>query len=183
MEQVRYEQTAVEHPAIDRLLAEYRAIYVNGGALLGCFTASGFDTAVAFNQWFGQSFVLGRREGLESFLTSSAVTTAFPELVAQEGVWAPEWTPVGPLSFGGQLGDALLSGGAYVRFAGTYHQARELGQAASDEFFGARWQEMFIWKSHRPWSRWFYDVAWDTTRVLAVRHQRRFWLLCLTDTD
>jgi hypothetical protein len=37
--------------------------------------------------------------------------------------------------------------------------------------------------SDTPWSPWFCDIAWDATFVIPDYEEKRFVLLCTTDTD
>jgi hypothetical protein len=177
MSDISFEQVAFEHPALERLLMEYRSIFLNGGALFGCFDAIGPD----LNDWFHE--LTRDAHPLHSFLVSPAMTAALPELNTQNGVRNPKWQRVGPLGFGGQLGEALLGGGAYAGFQSTYQEAREIGLAAGDAILGDNWQYADIWYSYKPWSAWFRDVAWDYSWVVVHRLLAKVWIICATDTD
>jgi hypothetical protein len=179
MVEIHFEPVAIESPALERLVTELRGVYSNGGALLGCFVASGRDTS----DWFMRVQTTEAAEMIELFLTSPGVSMALPDLQTEKGIRLPEIHMVGPLAFGGELGDALLYGGMYTGFPGSYQQAREIGQAASDAIFRDRWQDVYVLRMQRGWCWWFSDILWDHTWIVVDRVALRVWLLCATDTD
>jgi hypothetical protein len=207
MSEVRFEQVPVRHPALDRLLSEYRTVYVNGGALLGCFAVS-----TDVGEWFahgelahyrrplvqmGGGVPAQHQRRLDEFLTSDAVALAFPDLwvsnttapieprgpIGQRISVDPEFQWTYPLTVDGELARLLLEGGAYVSFEGSPGEAKRLALTACDAMFEDRYGEVWVYKSFQPWSPWFQGIAWDYTYMFVDTGADRVWLLCLTDTD
>src|SRR5581483_2421322 len=179
MSDVRFEQVSVAVAALERLLTEFRAIYKDGGALLGCFAV--YEPGIP--GWFTTLHTIQATEALQLFLTSAVVAIAFPELMIDKGLRLPEWNRLGPLAFGAELGGAVLHGSYTANFRGTYEEARAIGQDASDAIFGSRWQDVIIFGSHAGWSSWFCGILWNHTWIVADKGERRVWLLCTTDSD
>jgi hypothetical protein len=178
----RFEQVEVSHPAIERLLAELRAAHVNGGALLACFAVSGGDTPRL--HWFMSAEPSGFSAHFDRFLTSLAVARALPELEMGKTLRAePNFQHIDSFTLDGELAHVLVAGGAYRKFPGAPNEARDVTRAFCDAVFGDRYREVWVYRSRKAWSAWFYDVAWDATWVIADVGTSRVWLLCVTDTD
>jgi hypothetical protein len=76
-----------------------------------------------------------------------------------------------------------VHGGAYEKFTGTSVEAKQLGSAFVDAVVGARHEQFHVYLSHRAWSPWFFDLAWDSTYLLVDDADKAITLLCITDTD
>ena len=167
-------------PVINRLLAELKEIYVNGGAFLTSFAIQGFESC----HWFISRTSSGDKAVFDQFLMSSEVKDALPELrIETPLITRPEFTQVSALKLDGEFATLLVRGGAYRRFAGTPRQAKELAQAFCDTVLGDRYNEVWAYNSDNAWSDWFHGVAWDATWIIVDVGLSRIWLLCVTDTD
>ena len=180
MAEIQFGPVAVEHPAIDRLLKELRAVFVNRGALLGCFSVSGVER----RGWFMGQSADGSMTNAELFLGSPAVAAALPELRTAEGFLdQPVFEPIIVESFCGLLGDLLYLGGAYHRFSGTFHEAQEIGQAACEAMFQHRYEDIDAYRSTTEWSEWSCDALAGADLVAVDNRRHRIWLLCVSDID
>ena len=53
----------------------------------------------------------------------------------------------------------------------------------SAALFGDRFDEVLVYHSYKPWSSWFYDVAWDASWIVIDKRSSTVDILCITDTD
>jgi len=49
--------------------------------------------------------------------------------------------------------------------------------------FQDRYEDIKVFESYRPWTEWFYDVAWDVTGMVLDSKECKMWIICATDTD
>lgn len=178
-QELHFERLSVDNPAIEKLLAAFRALYLNGGALHACFTVPNHDVS----DW---SVVRDRLDeiDLSRFLTSQAVRTSLPELrIEGSFLDEPDFEPLNPAALSSELAETIMAGGAYEQFMGTPQEARAWAQEFCDAVFDHRFHEVRVFRSWRPWSAWFHDVAWDQSWLIVDLAYRRLWLLCVTDTD
>ena len=182
-EQLAFRAYDVEHPAVTAMLAELRRTHDNGGALLKAFALEHDDDTL---HWFASRNRFAEYEFFQAFLGSRAVRDALPELQVPEEVprdlgFEQSWS--GTLTLDGELAATIVLGGAYERFKGTPTQAKALGAAFVDALVGERHAEFKVYRSFKPWSPWFFDVAWDGTWLLIDQGKDEVVLLCRTDTD
>jgi hypothetical protein len=76
-----------------------------------------------------------------------------------------------------------VHGGAYEHFTGSPTEAKRLGLAFVDALVGERHDDFKAYRSHQARAPWFYNIAWDVTRVLIDTRNGAVSLLCVTDTD
>ena len=179
-EDVRYEHVDIVWPAIDRFLDAVRQTHVNGGAVLACFVAS---DPQAFDQAAHRD-IQGLDHLFLTFLNADSVKAAVPELQIGDisaDLLRLRYTVA--LGMEGELTHLLLTGGAYRKFEGSEEEARTLSRDFVSAMVNGRHLSASVMSSDAPWTEWFYDVAWDTTYVIYDPQVRRFWLLCITDTD
>ena len=162
---------------ITNYLDAVRSTHVNGGALLCSFTI-GEDFCF---DWFASRNRLP--EIFSAFIDLPAVSTAVPELLSDstDPEISQKWGM--PFVLEGELTATLVSGGAYDKFAGTACEAKVLARDFCDAMFANRYDDVEIYSTYKPWSPWFYDVAWDYTYAILDKRNRQFWLLAITDTD
>ena len=167
-------------PAVEEYLAELRRVNVNGDAVYARFEVTGsrdFDWFATRNRWDEISF-------FSRLLSSPSVAKCLPEVTKDatfdESVTF-EWGS--SLTLDGELARALVIGGAYKKFEGTPRAAKQLAARACDAIFGDRFLDIEVFKSWKPWSRWFHDVAWDSTYIIIDRRGQTVSVLASTDTD
>lgn len=178
--ELRITHEPFQHPAVEEVLHHLRAAHVNGGAEFAQFKLSenpGFH-------WFGSRNRLDEIDFFDRFLSSSAVSSALPALKIGEPAFSEAaFEPGSALTLDGEIARTLVQGGAYERFAGTAREAKEIARRFCDAMFGDRFDDLQIYRSYKPWSQWFFDVAWDVTWLGFDKRYVKVWLLCVTDTD
>ncbi|HEY0698847.1 MAG TPA: hypothetical protein VGD43_13670, partial [Micromonospora sp.] len=163
---LRYQPVELPPSGVEPMLTELRRIHVNGGALLARFRAVDDDPVI---RWFTSRNRFDEFGFFRHFLGSPAVRSTLADLRVPDPFdrdvrFFESWS--GTFSLDGELAATLVHGGAYERFAGSPVEAKRLGTAFVDAFVGDRHDEFHVYQSHEPWTPWFADVAWDTTRVL-----------------
>lgn len=177
---LRFEPFPLESPPFQELLAALQTTHVNGGALFARFHL----LADPVLHWFGSRNRLDEILFFERFLTSSALRAALPELQPGEVLTtdpAFEWGSAFTLD--GELARRLSGGGAYERFRGTAREAKAAAWRGCRDLLDERYDEVLVYRSLKPWSPWFQDVAWDATWLGIDKRDLTVWLLCVTDTD
>ena len=177
---LRFTLEPMQHPAIDELLRHLRNTHVNGGAEFACFRLSESPAL----HWFGSRNRLDEINFFDRFLSLPVVDKALPALKLSESRISDTGFDWGnTLTFDGELALTLVNGGAYHKFNGSARAAKEIGARFCDALFGDRFMEVQMYKSHAPFTKWFYDVAWDVTWLGFDKREIKVWLLCVTDTD
>jgi hypothetical protein len=168
------------HSALDKLLHHLRAIHANGGAEFAQFKLSEHPTL----HWFCSRNRLEEINFFDRFLSSPRVSSALPALkIGASGISGADFEWGNSLTLDGEIAQVLVQGGAYEKFAGPAHEAKEIARRFCEAVFGDRFAEVQIYKSYKPWSGWFYDVAWDGTWLGFDKRLVKVWLICVTDTD
>lgn len=168
---------------MDAVLSALRDTHTNGGALIARFRAVEDDEVIG---WFASRNRFEEFGFFGHFLGSAAVRKALPELRIPDSLdgdlgFSESWS--GTLTLDGELAAILVRGGAYERFPGSPAEAKQLGMAFVETVVGTRHDQFHVYRSHRRWSGWFFDVAWDGTYVLIDCANKETTLLCITDTD
>jgi hypothetical protein len=177
---IRISSWPLAAPALDELLDALRQTHANGGALFARFRLPEHPIL----HWFGSRNRWEEIGFFEYFLSSEPVRQVLPELQLRSVSAAHlGFEQVSSSSLDGELAQILVDGGAYRRFAGTPQEAKRLTERATYALIANRFDEVVVYRSWKPWSPWFYDVAWDTTWLGVDRRYRSIWLLCVTDTD
>lgn len=176
--QVRFEP--IKHQAIDELLLNLRKSHVNGGAEFACFR---IEENPVFH-WFGSRNRLDEINFFDRFLNMPIVTENLSAIRLGESKvsntnfeWASSFT------LDGELAQTLVQGGAYHKFGGSDYEAKQIGANFCEVLFGHRFSEVQMYKTHKPFTEWFYDIAWDATWLGFDKREIKVWLLCVTDTD
>jgi hypothetical protein len=154
-------------------------MFVNGGAILGCFSPNNpkvFDGEVRNHFQGGNVFI--------TFLNSPSVKLSLPELdIESPSVELMALRSTVPLVMEGELTHLLLSGGAYKRFDGSVDDARTISRNLMTAMIDNRCLTPLVASSSAPWTKWFHGIAWDYTYIVIDHEVPLIWLLCLTDTD
>lgn len=176
---VRIEYRAADAPPVARLLAALRATHANGGAEFATFGVAGdpaFHWFMSRNRWDEIAFP-------EHFLRAPAVAAALPGVCREPcaGSFGFEWGSAFTLA--GEIAQTLSNGGAYLKHEGGPVDAVALAEDFRRWLFADRYGEVLVLKSVKPWSAWFYDVAWDSTWLVVDKRQSTVGVLAVTDTD
>ena len=81
----------------------------------------------------------------------------------------------------GELSAMLLRGGAYTDFRRGEAAARDISRTFMRAIPDV--ERAAIYRADRPWSSWFYDVAWDASYFILQADGTAWWVLLATDTD
>ncbi len=166
--------------ALENVLHHLRATHANGGAEFAQFKLSAHPTL----HWFASRNRLDEINFFERFLGSPAVASALPNLkVDESGVSQTGFEWGSSLTLDGEIAQTLVQGGAYEKFPGTAREAKEIAKQFCDVVFGDRFNEVQVYKSYKPWTKWFCNVAWDVTWLGFDKRHVKVWFLCATDTD
>ena len=163
------------------LLKELRLTNSNGGAEFALFSVGGDNRL----DWFVSRNRFDEIAFFEHLLMSSAFRTSLPSLRSPESVstFNVKWDWSNSYVLEGELANTLMSGGAYAKFAGSGAEAKVLARRFCEDLFSERYEDVVVFETYRPWSGWFFDVAWDFTWIGVDKRQRTVWVLCVTDTD
>lgn len=88
-----------------------------------------------------------------------------------------------PFVLGGTLASVLAFGGAYGRHEPGSLHASHVSDAAARAMICDRFDDILVYETHRAWSPFFRDVAWDYTWVVLDKRERLLHILCATDAD
>lgn len=176
---VSYHRTQVHSPKIERFLDAIRKTHVNGGIIVACFEP---DDPAKFDDSAHRD-LHGMNHYFSTFLTRPSVRAGVPELqIPVPLAPPPTFTYKGAFELEGLLTQILLCGGAYKKFDGAVEEARQISHDFVEELVEGRWLQVMV-ASVGPLTAWFYDVAWDAFLAIYDQQGRRFWLICITDTD
>ncbi len=183
-EDIAYTQVNFHHTDIQRYLDEINHLYTNGGAILMCFKPQDTESFIKA-QSSSTNAIKGLDHLLKTFLVSNTVlpTLAKEICATSKDVEALQYSVYGAYEFEGALVDILLTGGSFNRFAGTEDDARQMARAFVDAAIPEGRLSSLVFRIDGPWTRWFFDVAWDHTFVIHDRESYRWQVLCTTDNN
>lgn len=178
-EAVKIEPVEFDGPALQEILANLRESHANGGAEFASFHIEGGDEFM----WFISRGYCSELEFPERFLRTKAVVDALPDLCEELSADPFGFEELGSFLFSGKLAQAVYSGGAYGGGEGGPGGAFAIADDFRKLLFGDRFHEVVVYSSYKPWSVWFFDVAWDATWLIIDRRHSRVSVLAVTDTD
>jgi hypothetical protein len=165
---------------LGEFLAQLRDNYNSGGAYFNAFEISPdpvFD-------WFASRNRLSEDGLLDSLLVHPVIRDALRcvfENAPQQ--IETELALYDPFNLDGALSRILYNGGAYSTHEGDGRREKEFAAEICQAMFESRFGEISCYVSHKAWSGWFKDIAWDLTLVVFDRRTRRLWTLATTDAD
>ena len=83
----------------------------------------------------------------------------------------------------GEIALLIRSNGAYRNSDVKPDDARAMSRSFVDVLSDGTPESLLAYRTHEFWADWFCDVAWDVTLVVLDASRRRWWLVCVTDTD
>jgi hypothetical protein len=182
---MRYSHVPVGGTGLDQYLQALAPTRANGGTVVCRLKATGMAEP---SRWFSTATFADEHEAFRGLLTSDAAGSAMPDVVVGE-VFPPGQPPVfhqvtsGALLLEGELAGMLSRGGAYVPYAGTDAEAKQLAAAAARDLLQDRYEDFRVFFSDVPWTSWFFDIAWDVTWLLVDDANHEVTIIVSTDTD
>ncbi|MCS1350908.1 hypothetical protein [Mechercharimyces sp. CAU 1602] len=165
---------------MDHVIKSIEKTHLNGGILVECYKV--------INEDIFQILYLSNdyQENLEKLLMLPDIKSSVPALNLNEGLQCrPDFKLCHSFSFEYELVCAIYEGGAYKKFDGTTREARTIAANFSDYVFGLgdKLPNIKAFNSFKPWSSWFFDVAWDISWLIFDMEDKKLWLICITDSD
>ena len=90
---------------------------------------------------------------------------------------------LGSYALEGEITQIIRSNGAYRNSDVSTEDARAMSRDFVDALSGGMPETLIAYRTYDYWADWFCDVAWDITLVVMDANHRRWWLVCVTDTD
>ena len=178
--EVIYSLEETNDDSITSVIEAINKTHANGGIICRCFrplNGAAHEQASGYGN-YGISYCL------KSFLENDSVQSFLPELNPPASLDPlPSFVTYGSYEFEGAIISLLLSGGAYMSSKFTEPQARSLAQRFVDSILPDCRQFATVFRIDGAWTNWFCDVAWDATFVVFNTKLKRWWLICITDTD
>ena len=165
---------------INAFLVEMERVNTNGGIVFARFELHAGRTF----HWFASRNRWDEMDFFRSFLLHRVVRETCPELKLGESfLESPVFEWGSSLTLDGELARALVIGGPYKRFEGSPRQAKDLAGRFCSALFDDCFSEVEVFRSWKPWSAWFYGIAWDFTFIIIDKRLSIVTILCSTDTD
>ncbi|STQ90787.1 hypothetical protein [Iodobacter fluviatilis] len=171
-----FDEVGVQIEGASKVCNELKSTHVNGGCDIFCATFINHPVL----HWFVSRNRLDEISFFEKFLSSRVFGERQIKFEFDNNL---EWEWSSSYILDGDIARTLKSGGAYKAFSGSGKEAKALGQLLCTDIFGERYDDIQIFKTYKPWSDWFYDVAWDQTWMIVDKRNLLIWAILLTDTD
>lgn len=168
-------------PISSRILDKVKEIinttHCNGGIIIECFKVNDTDLIEKFevNEEFEPHFT--------DILTSEDIRDAIPQLgIGDRIVSELNLKMQDSNDFNDIITSLVCHSGAYICYAGSHREAKEIGKEFSEFILGDRYRDVYIFYSSNYWCSWFCDKDWDQTWFILDTKLERIWLICVTDT-
>jgi hypothetical protein len=119
---------------------------------------------------------------LERLFAHPVVVEQMPE-VAETNERIHEFKSASASDSFGNILKLILHGGLYGRFEGPSEDAIALVTEFMREAIGLRFRESRAWYNTRPWTSWFFGIAWDYSYVWMDLEDSAITVLLITDCD
>ncbi|XSG75471.1 hypothetical protein ACP8Y2_00440 [Herpetosiphon llansteffanensis] len=170
----------VTDPRITLVLQALRGMYLNGGVIFRSVRpsdASAYDEVFASNP-SDVSLQIYR------FLSHPTLNRELPELgLPTEIPSALPLTFYSGYEYEGALTHALVSGGAFTSSPFSDGDARTMSKVCVEAMLGGEITTTTVCRIEGAWAPWFNANPWDRSFATFNHGQRRWTLLCLTDTN
>jgi hypothetical protein len=169
-----------KYPNVAEFIEKLAKVYTNGKVLHHSFRLPNHSV---FN-WYSSRNKFHEMGFFERFWLKPSIQTLIPQRLAPLNFYSKdvfEWSS--PFLLGGSLAWTLSSGGAYERHQKGVNDAKRIGDAASDDLIASDYESPLLFVSHKAWSDFFFDVAWDHCWLLIHPPQNLIHTILATDTD
>jgi hypothetical protein len=167
--------------AEEEYAAALKRVYTNGSVRIATFLVHEDETF----DWYLSRNLLHEMGFFEKFWRVGTVTSFMPEALRDLNFYELDrpFRHSSPFLLGGSLAWALAQGGAYEKHGKGPVHAKQLGDRLAADWISDRYDETLLYESHRAWSEFFMDVAWDHSWIVVDKQKRLVHVLCATDTD
>ncbi|MED2182371.1 hypothetical protein [Bacillus wiedmannii] len=174
-----FEKIDTNDLSIEQLIHTFKEQNVNGGAVISCFK-------VHKENFFKE--IPHLKDGYEHFFrrifNSLDIMHNLEELkIHTSEKYKFQFQYRSAVMLDGSIAFQIIRGGAYEEFKERPVIAKQLAVNVCQYMFQDRYEDIKVFESYRPWTDWFYDVAWDATWMVLDSKERKMWLICATDTD
>ncbi|OXL94265.1 hypothetical protein B9T53_18865 [Bacillus sp. KbaL1] len=172
-----FEKIDTNNSSVEQLINTFKEQNLIGGAIISCFKVhnENFFKEIPhskdghehfFRRIFNSLDIINNLEELKIH-TSDKYKFRFKEQLA--------------VMLDGSIAAQILWGGAYEGFKERPVIAKQLAVNVCQYMFQDRYEDIKVFESYRPWTDWFYDVAWDVTWMVLDSRERKVWFICVTD--
>lgn len=168
----------IASPSLDRWLEIARRAHCNGGVFIASLSCDPVPSLMRSK--------LEAIEFVSTLLKHPAVRDAMPGVLPAGDLTLdelPELEPSFIFHLDGDLTGLIHYGGAYWSAERPAVESKQIAADVVRELFDNRWEDLEYAKSHSAWTRWFFDVAWDSTILVIDRAKSVVVLVVATDTD
>jgi len=167
-----FEKIDTNNSSVEQLINTFKEQNLIGGAIISCFKVHNENFLKKYHiRKMDMSTSLDIINNLEELKihTSDKYKFRFKEQLA--------------VMLDGSIAAQILWGGAYEGFKERPVIAKQLAVNVCQYMFQNRYEDIKVFESYRPWTDWFYDVAWDVTWMVLDSREQKMWFICATDTD
>ena len=178
-EAVRYRLVDVDDDRINAVTTAVARTHVNGGMIVGCIApclAHEFDAAMSFDRD-------GEWRPAQSVLTHPIILEIDPKLRIDTDVSTLSFARLGRYALEGEITQIIRSNGAYRKSDVADEDARNMSRNFVDALSSPAAENLIAYRTYDYRAEWFCDVAWDVTLIVLDSPARRWWVVCVTDTD
>lgn len=165
-------------PALDRWHEIARRAHSNGGVFIAFLSCDPVPSLMRSK--------LEAIEFMSTLLRHPAVRDAMPGVLPASDLTLDELPDLEPsfvFHLDGDLTGLIHYGGAYWSAERSAVESRQIVADLIRDLFDNRWDDLEYAKSNTAWTRWFFDVAWDSTFLVIDRAKSVVALIVATDTD
>ncbi|WP_146453515.1 hypothetical protein [Rubripirellula tenax] len=176
---VQYRVVDVNDSRIDAVVDAVSRTHMNGGVLVGCFTprlAHEFDGAMSDD-------LRGEWQPARSMLSHPILRNLDPELQISIDADSLTFARLGGYTLEGEITHLIRSSGAYHDSNVNPIDARAMSRDFVNALSDGPNEHLIAYRTYDDWAPWFCGVAWDVTLLVLDPPVRRWWIICVTDTD
>ncbi len=179
--EVDYQLSDLNHPDVLRLVDVLETLYVNGDVILRSFEPIDPDLydKARVSDLQGTDYVI------KTFLRSPKVMATLGDDIqmTEDDVENFQYVWQSVFEFEGSLNHMLALGGAYKSGFHIEDYIREVSRNFVNAIVPDGFLNTTVYRCSSAWTNWFYDIAWDRTFIIKNPVEKKWILLCTTDTD
>ncbi|SFT02862.1 hypothetical protein [Marininema halotolerans] len=168
---------------VDGVVKNIEMSHINGGIIIKIFD---IINKKVINETINPYFYNNSQDGFKKLLLSTDIKSSIPLLKLDDGLQGDtDFQLSNSFAFESEIASAIYQGGAYFKFKGNSRESKNIAANFTDFIFGIEDPDSNIktFESCKPWSKWFFDVAWDVSWLIFDGRKNKLWIICITDTD